>query len=63
MAAPFVMHDPELLRALRDASQLDWVVDIDAHEGPVYVADADALCFTSQPTPNWRVRVRGWRQR
>ena len=27
------------------------VVDVDAHEGPVYVAGEDALYFTSLPRP------------
>ena len=58
MASPFVVHDPEFLRALGDAPRLDRVVDIDAHEGPVYVADADALYFTSLPTPDWQVAIR-----
>jgi len=58
MASPFVIHDPEFLRALGDAPRLDWVVDVDAHEGPVYIAHADALYFTSLPTPDWRVAIR-----
>jgi len=56
MASPFVVHDPEFLRALGDAPRLDRVVDVDAHEGPVYVADA--VYFTSLPTPDWRVAIR-----
>ena len=58
MASPFVTHDPEFVRALGDAPRLDWVVDVDAHEGPVYSAHADALYFTSLPTPDWRVAIR-----
>ena len=30
------------------------VVEVDAHEGPVYVADEDALYFTSVPAPRRR---------
>ena len=58
MAPPFVIHDPEFLRALGDAPRLDLVVDVDAHEGPVYSAHANALYFTSLPTPDWRVAIR-----
>jgi uncharacterized protein GlcG (DUF336 family) len=58
MASPFVVHDPEFLRALGDAPRLDRVVDIDAHEGPVYIAHADALYFTSLPRPDWQVAIR-----
>jgi gluconolactonase len=58
MASPFIVHDPEFLRALGDAPRLDRVVDVDAHEGPVYVARADALYFTSLPTPEWQVAIR-----
>jgi gluconolactonase len=58
MASLFVVHDVEFLRALGDAPRPDWVVDIDVHEGPVYVADADALYFTSLPTPDWQVAIR-----
>src|SRR5215470_13727947 len=58
MASPFVVHDPEFLRALGGAPRLDRVADIDAHEGPVYVVDADALYFTSLPTPDWQVAIR-----
>jgi len=32
-------------------TQLDLVVETDAHEGPVYVADEDALYFTTLPRP------------
>ena len=34
-----------------DAPRLAHVVDVDAHEGPVYVADEHALYFTSLPRP------------
>lgn len=33
------------------ATELDIVVETDAHEGPVYVADEDALYFTTVPRP------------
>src|SRR5215471_3827276 len=58
MASPFVVHDPEFLRVLGDAARLDRVVDVDAHEGPVYIAGGDALYFTSLPTPDWQVAIR-----
>ena len=34
-----------------DAPRLAHVVDVDAHEGPVYAADEHALYFTSLPRP------------
>jgi len=58
MPPPFVIHDPEFLRALGEAPRLACVVGVDAHEGPVYIADADILYFTSLPTPDWRVAIR-----
>src|SRR5919202_2161884 len=40
----------------------DWVVehvvDVDAHEGPVYVADEHALYFTSLPKPGPLVAIK-----
>ena len=41
--------DASFVDVLGDAPQLARVVDVDAHEGPVYVADEDALYFTSLP--------------
>ena len=37
-----------------DAPRLARVVDVDAHEGPVYAADEHALYFTSVPRPGRR---------
>jgi hypothetical protein len=34
------------------------VVDVDAHEGPVYVSGEDALYFTSVPRPGPRVDIK-----
>jgi gluconolactonase len=47
--SPFAVHDPELHAALGDSPWLERVVTTDAHEGPVYAADEDALYFTSLP--------------
>lgn len=48
--AGFILwHSDEFRRVIGDAPQLIKVVDTDAHEGPVYVADEDALYFTSLP--------------
>ena len=46
---PFVTHDRRFEDLLGDAPALAKVVDTDAHEGPVYAADEDALYFTSVP--------------
>jgi gluconolactonase len=47
--SPFTSHDPEFLAVLGDSPRLERVVSIDAHEGPVYAADEDALYFTTLP--------------
>jgi gluconolactonase len=39
-------------------ARLEHVVDVDAHEGPVYVAGEDALYFTSVPRPGPRVDIK-----
>jgi gluconolactonase len=46
---PFEVHDREFEVALGEAPRLEKVVSTDAHEGPVYVADEDALYFTTLP--------------
>jgi gluconolactonase len=46
---PFASHDPAFDDVLGDDPRLVRVVDADAHEGPVYVAEEDALYFTSLP--------------
>ena len=45
----FTSWDASFADVLGDAPQLVRVVAVDAHEGPVYVADEDALYFTSLP--------------
>ena len=45
----FATHAPEFESVLGDAPELLVVVETDAHEGPVYVADEDALYFTTLP--------------
>jgi gluconolactonase len=45
----FVTHDPRFEPVLGDAPQLVRVVETNAHEGPVYAADEDALYFTTLP--------------
>src|SRR6266702_4331477 len=44
----FVAHDPAFA-AIVAAARLVKVIDTDAHEGPVYVRDEDALYFTTLP--------------
>jgi gluconolactonase len=39
-------------------ARVERVVDVDAHEGPVYVSGEDALYFTSVPRPGPRVDIK-----
>jgi gluconolactonase len=39
-------------------ARLERVVDVDAHEGPVYIPGEDALYFTSVPRPGPRVDIK-----
>lgn len=43
----FVAHDDRFEELLGDAPRLVRVADVEAHEGPVYTADEDALYFTT----------------
>ncbi len=45
--SPFALHGPEFAAVLGDAPRLVQVVETDAHEGPVYADDEDALYFTT----------------
>jgi gluconolactonase len=45
--ASFITHTPEFEAALGDEPRLELLAETDAHEGPVYVADEDALYFTT----------------
>lgn len=45
----FQVHDRAFGAVLGDAPRLVKVVDVDAHEGPVYVAGTDSLYFTTLP--------------
>jgi gluconolactonase len=45
----FVAHAPEFEAVVGDGARLSLVAELDAHEGPVYFADEDALYFTSVP--------------
>jgi gluconolactonase len=49
--SPFLSHTPEFGAVLGDAPRLARVLETDAHEGPVYVAEEDALYFTTLPRP------------
>jgi len=48
-ASAFVEHDARFGDVLGDAPRLVRVVEVDAHEGPVYVPREDALYFSSVP--------------
>ena len=50
MSSSFISHDPAFDDVLGDTPQLVRLVDVDAHEGLVYVADEDALFFTTLPS-------------
>jgi gluconolactonase len=45
----FVAHDPRFQDVIGDAPRLVRVVGTNAHEGPVYVLEEDALYFTTVP--------------
>jgi gluconolactonase len=47
--SPFVSLDREFRAVTGDAPRLIRVLECDAHEGPVYVPEEDALYFTSVP--------------
>jgi len=47
----FIVYSSEFKAAVGDAPLLVKVVEIDAHEGPVYIPEEDALCFTTLPKP------------
>jgi gluconolactonase len=49
--AGFEAHDARFEAVLGPSPRLVRVVEVDAHEGPVYVADEDALYFTTLPRP------------
>jgi gluconolactonase len=49
--AAFAVHDDTFLDALGSDPRLELVVRTDAHEGPVYAADEDALYLTTVPRP------------
>jgi gluconolactonase len=48
-SSPFVSHDAGFASVIGDAPRLARVAETDAHEGPVYVPEEDALYFTSSP--------------
>ena len=47
--ATFASYEPEFDEVLGDAPRLVQVVEVDAHEGPVYAPAEDALYFTTLP--------------
>ena len=47
VASPFVAHDPAFDAVVGEDARLVLVAETDAHEGPVYVAEEDALYFTT----------------
>jgi len=47
----FILHRDEFKAVVGDAPLLVKVVEIDAHEGPVYIREEDALYFTTLPQP------------
>src|SRR5882724_4469925 len=50
IADAFVAHDRSFVSVTGSGPRLVRVVATDAHEGPVYVVDEDALYFTTVPT-------------
>ena len=55
---PFEAWAPEFAGVLGPAPRLERLVEVDAHEGPVYVAAEHALYFTSLPAPAPEVSIR-----
>jgi gluconolactonase len=47
----FVAHSPGFEAVVGEGARLSLVAELDAHEGPVYFAEEDALYFTSVPRP------------
>ena len=47
----FVAHAPEFDEITGDCPRLSLLAEVDAHEGPVYFADENALYFTTLPRP------------
>lgn len=47
----FRAYAPGFDKVLGDDARLSLVAEVDAHEGPVYLADEDALYFTTLPRP------------
>lgn len=47
----FVAHAPEFDEVTGDRPRLSQLAEVDAHEGPVYFADENALYFTTLPRP------------
>jgi gluconolactonase len=47
----FVAQAPEFDEVTGDCPRLSLLAEVDAHEGPVYFADENALCFTTLPRP------------
>ena len=47
----FVTHAAEFEEVVGDNPRLSLLAEIDAHEGPVYFADENALYFTTLPRP------------
>ena len=58
MSASFEGYSPSFADVLGDAPRLEKLADVDAHEGPVYVASEDALYFTTFPKPGPQVSIK-----
>jgi gluconolactonase len=55
-ATVFAAHNEEFAEVVGDNPRLVRVTSVDAHEGPVYPEDEDALYFTSTPSRGNRSR-------
>jgi len=47
----FVTHAPTFVDVVGDTPRLWRLAEVDAHEGPVYFADENALYFSTVPRP------------
>jgi gluconolactonase len=54
----FVAHAPGFTEVAGEEPVLSLLAEVDAHEGPVYFADENALYFTTLPRPGAAVQVK-----
>lgn len=58
---PFVYYSPEFAAVTGPNPQLELLLETDAHEGPVYVKEQNALYFTTVPR-TINTPIQGWKE-